>query len=71
MNKPVVTCEILRDDWIQAGFTATIKPKDHPSDKVSNITWARTSRVIDIRRENDKIIEFETENTVYKVWDNG
>lgn len=46
------------------GQSAVVLPLDHPSDLVSNRTWAQTSPVVSIiDQANGKV--FETRNTVY------
>lgn len=62
MSKPIVRYTPTHADYIELGMPARVLPIDHPSDRVSNTDWVRTSLVERIGENG----EFETRNTVYK-----
>lgn len=56
--KPVVRYEAAYN--VEVDRQAFVRPVDHPSDLVSNMTWAQTSPVVKVDGDT-----FETENTRY------
>jgi hypothetical protein len=47
---------------------AVVFPVDHPdSTHVSNTKDVRTSKVLKVQYEQETVVEFETENTLYVV----
>lgn len=63
MSKPKVRYADV--GFVTPGFSATVLPLDHPSDTVSNTTWARTSPVQKILYQSSNGPVFETLNTIY------
>jgi len=60
INKPTVHLKGV-DKKPVIGQSVLVLPIDHPSDLVSNTTYARTSDVVKINIDG-----FETMNTIYK-----
>lgn len=50
---------------VAIGRIVLVLPVDHPSEDVSNKTWAYTSRVRAVLYESSNGPVFETENTIY------
>ena len=66
MAKPVVLFDKVGVVLLGDG-RAFLQPLNHPdSANVSNTKPVITSKVIRVLKEDDKIIELETENTIYK-----
>lgn len=66
-NKPVVNYH-SGSFHVPLGGRAFIMPINHPSKLVSNTELACTSKVLSLRRDaTGRVIEFETENTIYKM----
>lgn len=63
MSKPKV--RYIDVGFVTVGDSALVLPLDHPSDTVSNTTWARTSPVQKILYQASNGPVFETLNTVY------
>ena len=61
--KPIVHYEIHKDNHIIDGYSAIIKPIDHPSDRVSNESFVQTTIV---KNYNEEDHTFETVNTFYQ-----
>ncbi len=62
--KQVVHYRPTENDFIKVGHGAFVMPIDHPdSERVSNLRYVITSRVVAYDRDSD---EFETLNTLYK-----
>ena len=61
--KPIVHYEIHKDNYIIDGYSAIIKPIDHPSGLVSNESFVQTTNV---KNYNETDHTFETENTFYQ-----
>ncbi len=71
MNKRVVQFS-RKAGVIMLGNHAMLKPIDHPdSENVSNKKHAITSEVIDKEVYCCRIIALETQNTIYKEFDDG
>lgn len=50
----------------KVGGHALVHPIDHPSDLISNETWANTSQVIAVDADEFGLVQsFETKNTKY------
>lgn len=63
MSKPKVRYADV--GFVAPGFSATVRPLDHPSDLVSNKTWVRTTPVQKILYHSSNGPVFETLNTIY------
>lgn len=71
MNKRVVQFS-RKAGVIMLGNHAMLKPIDHPdSENVSNTKHAITSEVLDKEVYCGRIIALETQNTIYKEFDDG
>lgn len=66
MQKPVVLFDKVGVVLLGNG-SAFLHPLNHPDlENVSNTKPVITSKVIRVLKEDNKIIELETENTIYK-----
>jgi len=72
MNKRVVQFSRKEGVVMLADGHAILKPLDHPdTDNVSNLKYVITTKVIDKEVYCCRIIALETQNTIYKEFDDG
>jgi hypothetical protein len=69
MQKPIVHFKISEGCFIPKDNSyALVSPVNHPdSTNVSNTKQVITSKVLSVIQENNQVVEFETENTVYII----
>ena len=69
MNKPIVQFSRKAGVVILPGNAAFLLPLNHKSEFVSNTKHAITSYVVRKEVSCCRIVELETENTIYKEFD--
>ena len=71
MSKPIVQFSRKAGVFILPGNSAYLLPLNHKSEFVSNTKHVITSEVVRKEVTYGRIVELETENTIYMEYDDG